>query len=155
MSGAEGQRGRSVNMQELLFGAFLIALAAGTLLTIRSLSMGSAGAMGPGYVPRAIAFGLLGFGAVLIGRAFFVSGGRMSAPLWRSLLIVPASVAVFALLLMSAGLGIASFGSMVVAALASRETRLKETVIFAAALSAGAVLLFVKVLALPVPGLPW
>ena len=46
-------------------------------------------------------------------------------------------------------------GAMVVAAAASRETRWLETTLFAAALSAGAVLLFIKVLALPVPMFPW
>lgn len=155
MARAGGEGGRDVNLQDLLFGLFLIAVGIGTLVTIRKLTMGSAAEMGPGYVPRAVAVGLLAFGVVFAGRAFFAAGVRIEAPVWRSFLIVPLSVAVFALTLNALGLAFAAFGAMVAAAAASRETRWPETLLFAAALSAGAVLLFVKVLALPVPMFPW
>lgn len=154
MQGSSGGR-RHVNLQELLFGLFLVAVGVGTLITIRKLTMGSAAEMGPGYVPRAVAIGLLGFGAVFAGRGFIAAGGRIAMPVWRSFLVVPLSVAVFALTLNRLGLAFASFAVMIVAASASTETRWKETTAFAAALAAGAVLLFIKVLALPVPMFPW
>lgn len=155
MTSAGGASDRHVDLQDLLFGLFLIAVGIGTLVAIRKLTMGSAAEMGPGYVPRAVAVGLLSFGALFAGRSFFAAGVRLEAPVWRSFLTVPLSIAVFALTLNRFGLAVASFGAMAVAAAASRETRWLETVLFAAALSAGAVLLFVKVLALPVSMFPW
>lgn len=146
---------RHVNLQDLLFGVFLIAVGIGTLVAIRKLTMGSAAEMGPGYVPRAVAIGLLAFGAAFAGRGFFATGGVISVPAWRSFLVIPLAVAVFALTLNLLGLAVAAFAAMAVAAAASRETRWRETLPFAAAMAAGAVLLFVKLLALPVPMFPW
>jgi hypothetical protein len=154
MPSARGEGGRHVNLQELLFGLFLIAVGIGTLVTVRKLTMGSAAEMGPGYVPRAVAVGLLAFGVVFAGRGFATSGGRIPAPAWRSFLIIPVSVAVFALTLNPLGLAFASFASMMAAAAASKETKWRETAVCAAALAAGAVLLFVKLLSLPVPMFP-
>ncbi len=59
------------------------------------------------------------------------------------------------MLVMPAGLGLASFLAMVLASLASKETRLLEVILFSAAISAASVLLFVKALAMPVPIFPW
>ena len=146
---------RNVNLKDLLFGVFLIAVGIGTLVAIRKLTMGSAAEMGPGYVPRAVAIGLLAFGAAFAGRGFFATGGVIPVPAWRSFLVIPLAVAVFALTLNRLGLAVAAFAAMAVAAAASRETRWRETLPFAAAMAAGAVLLFVKLLALPVPMFPW
>lgn len=146
---------RHVNLQELLFGLFLIAVGIGTLITIRKLTMGSAAEMGPGYVPRAVAVGLLCFGVVFAAQGFFTAGGRIGKPVWRSFLVVPLAVACFALTLNTLGLAIASFAAMAVASAATPETRWREALLFAAGLSAGAVLLFVKVLSLPVSMFPW
>lgn len=146
---------RHVNLKDLLFGVFLIAVGIGTLVAIRKLTMGSAAEMGPGYVPRAVAIGLLAFGAAFAGRGFFATGGVIPVPAWRSFLVIPLAVAVFALTLNRLGLAVAAFAAMAVAAAASRETRWRETLPFAAAMAAGAVLLFVKLLALPVPMFPW
>ncbi len=58
----------------------------------------------------------------------------------------------FALLIESARLAAASFASIILAALASRESRFFEVILFVAA---GVVLPFVKALALPVAIWPW
>jgi len=49
------------------------------------------------------------------------------------------------------GLALSSFAAILIASLATREARPIETLLFALGLSAAAVLLFVKALALPVP----
>ena len=49
------------------------------------------------------------------------------------------------------GLALSSFATILIASLATREARPIETLLFALGLSAAAVLLFVKALALPVP----
>ncbi len=142
-------------MEDLLFGIFLAAVSIAVFVITRKLAVGSAADMGPGYFPQAIAWGMLAFGVFFIGRSLVVPGDKIKLPHWRALILVPASVGVFALLVNTAGLALASFLSMVVVSLASKETRLLEVIAFSAAVSAGSVLLFVKALALPVPIFPW
>ncbi len=141
--------------EDLFFGLFLVALALFVFISTRRLSVGTAADMGPGYVPQAIAWGMTVFGVFFIGKSFLASGDRILPPHWRSLILIPLAVAVFALLVMKAGLAIASFLSMVVASAASTETRPVEIVIFSAVISIASVLIFVQALALPVPIFPW
>jgi hypothetical protein len=140
-----------IDWQDLLFGLFLVAVAAGTLVATRNLAVGSAADMGPGYMPRAVALGLLGFGLF-----FCVRGARRAGPAIvpvqaRPLFAILAAVGVFALTTQRLGLVIAAIATVLVASFATRESRLLETVPFAALLAGAAVLLFVKLLALPVP----
>jgi Tripartite tricarboxylate transporter TctB family len=147
--------GRRTDWQDLLFGLFLIAVAGIALLATRTLSGGTAADMGPGYMPRAIAMALLAFGLTFsvraIGRPFLAIAPVQARPL----LAITAAVAVFALTASRFGLALSSFAAILIASLATREARPVETVLFALALSAAAVLLFVKALALPVPIWPW
>lgn len=147
---------RRFDLPDLLFGVFLMAVAAGTFAATRSLSGGTAANMGPGYMPRAIALVLLGFGLFFAGRGALrgVPQGIARVHL-RPILGVGVAVGVFALLIETAGLAAASLAAVLVAALAGRESRLVETTLFGVAITAGAVLLFAKALALPVPIWPW
>jgi len=142
---------RRTDWQDLLFGLFLITVAGIALVATRNLSGGTAADMGPGYMPRAIAIALLAFGLWFgirgISRPFL----GIAPVLARPLLAITASVAVFALTASRLGLALSSFAAILIASLATREARPVETVLFALALSAAAVLLFIKVLALPVP----
>ena len=142
---------RRTDRQDLLFGLFLIVVAGIALAATRKLSGGNAADMGPGYMPRAIAIMLLGFGLW-----FSIRGIRRPfvgiAPIrLQPLLAITASVAVFALTASRLGLALSSFAAILIASFATREARPVESVVFALALSTAAVLLFVKVLALPVP----
>lgn len=141
--------------EDLLFGIFLIALSILVFVSTRRLGVGSAADMGPGYVPQAIGWGTMAFGVFFVGKAFVVPGERVLPPCWRPLILIPLAVAVFSLLVMKAGLALASFLAMGVASCASEETRPMEMLIFCLAVSAGSVLLFVRALALPVPIFPW
>lgn len=143
-----------IDWQDLLFGLFLIAVAAGTLVATRNLAVGSAADMGPGYMPRAVALGLLGFGLFFCVRGARRAGAAIVPVQARPLLAILAAVGVFALTTQRLGLVIAAVATVVVASFATRESRLVETVLFAALLAGAAVLLFVKVLALPVPVWP-
>ena len=142
-------------MEDLLFGVFLAGLAGLVFAATAKLSVGMTADMGPGYFPKAIAWGILGFGVFFIGKSFVVPGERILPPFWRGLILVPGAVAVFALLVNTAGLALASFLAMVVVSFASTETRPMEVILFSAGVSAGSVLLFVKALAMPVPIFPW
>ncbi|KGM35008.1 tripartite tricarboxylate transporter TctB family protein [Inquilinus limosus] len=143
-----------INWPDLLFGLFLCAVAAVVLVAIRKLGFGSPADMGPGFMPRVLSVGAAGFGLVFALRSLVAGHEGIEAPKLRPILGILAAVAVFALLAAKAGLAIAAFATVVVAGLASRETRLRETVVFAVALAAGAVILFIVLLDLPVPVWP-
>jgi hypothetical protein len=140
-----------IDLQDLLFGLFLVAVAAGTLVATRKLEIGHAADMGPGYMPRVVALALMGFGLFFSGRGFWRMRVGIAPVQWRPLLAILASVGVFALTAERLGLAIASVAAVLLASLATREGRPVETIAFAVVLSGAAVLLFVKLLGLPIP----
>jgi hypothetical protein len=140
-----------LNIPDLCFAVFLVALGALAFSLSNQLSIGTAAAMGPGYVPRGLSILIMVYGLVLGIRALF--SGRQAFPeiAFRPIILVSASVAVFAILLPVVGLAITSFVTVVCAGVAAYDVRLRENAIVAVALAVFAVLLFVKVLGLPVP----
>ena len=140
-----------IDLQDLLFGLFLVAVAAGTLVATRNLTVGHAADMGPGYMPRVVALALMGFGLFFSGRGLWRMRVGIAPVQLRPLLAILASVGVFALTAERLGLAIASVVAVLLASFATREGRLIETIAFAVVLSGAAVLLFVKLLGLPIP----
>jgi hypothetical protein len=69
---------------------------------------------------------------------------------WRPLLLISASVALFAILLPFAGLALSSFAIVVCAGFAAYDVRMRENVIAALLLAAFSVVLFVTALGLPI-----
>lgn len=137
--------------RDLVLGLFLVAVAAGALYATRMLPVGSTADMGPGYMPRVVALALLGFGLFFLARGAWHAGTAIEPVQARPLLAVLLAVAVFAATAERFGLVIASALTVVLAGFATRETKIAESIGFALLLSALAALLFVKVLALPVP----
>jgi hypothetical protein len=131
------------------FGGFLILLAIVALVETRNLSMGTAKDMGPGYVPRALAFIIMGFGFVIAGRGFFAKFRPLPAVKPRPLLSVLASLAVFALLLPRGGLALATMATMACSTFSTADYKWRESIIFAVIITAFTVLLFVRGLGLP------
>ncbi|POR55225.1 tripartite tricarboxylate transporter TctB family protein [Bosea psychrotolerans] len=140
-----------IDWQDLLFGLFLVAVAAAALIATRHLVVGHAADMGPGYMPRVVSFGLLGFGLFFCARGARRAGPAIVPVQIRPLLAVLGAVGIFALTAERLGLAIASVVTVILAGFATREGRLRETVPFALLLSCAAAILFIKVLALPVP----
>lgn len=140
-----------VNVPDLAFAAFLVALGALAFALASPLSVGTAAAMGPGYVPRGLALLIMIYGAVLGLRATI--SGKLAFPAieLRPLLLISASVALFAILLPFAGLALTSFAIVVCAGFAAYDVRLRENAIAAAVLAAFSILLFVSALGLPIP----
>lgn len=139
-----------LNIPDLCFAVFLVALGALGFSLSNQLSIGHAAAMGPGYVPRGLSLLIMVYGLVLGARAFF--SGKQPFPdiAFRPIIMVSASVALFAILLPLVGLAITSFIVVVCAGFAAYDVRLRENAVLALALAAFGVLLFVKVLGLPV-----
>jgi len=134
---------------DIAFGAFLILLAVVALFGTRTLAVGTAADMGPGYVPRALAWIILAFG-LAIG-ATGLRASRRSLPHFdlRSFVMVLSSLAVFALLLPKGGLVLATLGTLACSTCALSDFKWRESLLFAVGLTALTVLLFVNGLGLP------
>jgi hypothetical protein len=133
----------------LAFAIFLVVLAAVALYGTRTLTIGTAASMGPGYVPRALAWIIMAFG-VAIGLGGLLSPRRpLPAFNLRPLGSVLVSLAIFALLLPKGGLVLATLGTMACATFATADYRWRESVVFAVIITAFTVLLFVNGLGLP------
>jgi hypothetical protein len=133
----------------IAFGGFLILLAIVALTETRSLTIGTAADMGPGYVPRALSLIIMAFGIVIAGRSFFANHRSLPAIKLRPILWVLVSLAVFALLLPRGGLALATLGTMACSTFATPDYKWRESVIFAIVITAFTVLLFVNGLGLP------
>ena len=147
--------GRRFDLRDVLLGAFLVALATFTTIATWNLRVGTAANMGAGYMPRAIAALVCAFGVFFLIRGALSPFQAIEPPKARSVIFLLGSVAAFALLVESTGLMLASIVTIVIAGMATRETRFLENVLFGGAMAAGSVLLFVKALSLPVPIWPW
>ena len=144
-----------INVPDLAFAAFLVALGALAFGLASPLSVGTAAAMGPGYVPRGLALLIMVYGLALGLRALVA--GRLTFPAveLRPLLLILGSVALFAVLLPIAGLALTSFALVICAGYAAYDVRFRENAISALTLAAFAVVLFVVVLGLPIAVWPW
>ncbi len=140
-----------LNVPDLCFAVFLVALGALAFALSGQLSIGSAAAMGPGYVPRGLSAIVMIYGLALGIRAIF--SGRQSFPeiALRPILLTSAAVALFAVMLPLVGLAITSFAVVICSGFAAYDVRLRENAVVALILSAFGVLLFVKALGLPIP----
>lgn len=143
-----------INVPDLAFATFLVALGALAFALAAELSVGTAAAMGPGYVPRGLAIVIMIYGAVLGVRAAFAGQEPLPPIAWRPLALVAAAVAVFALLLPRVGLALTSVVVVLCAGFAAYDARLRENALLALALAIFAVLLFVTALGLPIPVWP-
>jgi hypothetical protein len=145
-----------INLHDILFGGFLMAVACAAMFVTRRLSVGTAAEMGPGYMPLAVALIILGFGVFLTGRGLIAGNGESVEEVQiRPILAIFASVSVFALLAERVGLVLACLATILIAGLGGREFKLVESILFSIVLTACAALLFVRVLALPIPLWPW
>jgi putative tricarboxylic transport membrane protein len=144
-----------VNVPDVAFGIFLVALGALAFVLAGDLPVGSAAVMGPGYVPRALALLIMIYGAVMSVRAAFVRREPFPKVAVRPLLLIGAAVALFAILLPLVGLVLTSVAVVICAGFAAYDVRLRENAVLAVGLAAFAVLLFVTVLGLPIRVWPW
>jgi hypothetical protein len=137
--------------QDLLAGVSLVALAAFALWASWSLDVGTLRTMGSGMLPRWTA-ALVGVtGLVLAANGLFRAGAPVAMPRWRGPLFVCLAVIGFALTIRTVGLVVAGPLVAIVSGAASEETRPKELVVFAIAITAFCIALFRYALHLPIP----
>lgn len=139
---------------DALAGLVLLALASSIWLLNARFAIGTLRAMGPGYMPRALAglLALIGVGLVV----FAWAGPRAAAATWRprAVVMLAAAMLAFALLIERAGLIAASIAAIILAAAAGRDSRMIETIAFAIAAALFASIVFVWGLGQVMPLLP-
>jgi hypothetical protein len=132
-------------------GLLLIVIGATAMVIARNYPFGSALRMGPGYLPMVLGGLLILFGLAILGSGLArherIEGGW--AP--RALIVLPLSLALFGLLVDRAGFVPAMLVLIFGSALASREFRFIEVLLFSVGLTALAVAVFVWALGLPYP----
>jgi hypothetical protein len=132
-------------------GLMFLAFAAVAMSAAAGYSLGTAGRMGPGYFPLLLGGVLAFLGAILVTRSVVIDGGPGDRLNLRPLFVVAAGVVLFGLTIERLGLVVALIVVTLVSALASRESRLLEATLLAAALAAFSVGVFVYALRLPLP----
>jgi hypothetical protein len=140
------------------FWAGIIFLIFGLAAVIigRDYTMGTAGRMGPGYFPTILGglLALIGLAATI--RSFLRPGEAIGKFYIKNLLLVSVAVLLFGFLMRDAGLLPAVIAIVMVSAYASPKFTWLSTLLIALGLSAFCVLVFVKLLGLPMPILgPW
>jgi hypothetical protein len=138
-----------VDFKDLAFALFLIALALIAFGATGSLAIGSAADMGPGFVPRALAWIILGFGVGFLAISFVKPPEPVPVLAWRPLVTILASIALFAVLFAKLGLVAACVGAILVAGTATSPVRWLSLLVFGLLMAAFSALLFVKGLGLP------
>jgi putative tricarboxylic transport membrane protein len=136
---------------EFLAGLFVLLLGGLCLAAVGDLEIGNSTEMGPGYVPRALAWFL-----VVSGAGLAAAGARQAAPAraalhWRPVLMVSLSVLSFGATVDRWGIVVAVLLSTVLATLASPISRHRETPWLCLLLVLLASLGFVKGLGLAIP----
>ena len=144
-----------VDPQDLWCGVFFILLGALAMYLSRDYAMGTAVAMGPGYFPTWLGAIAIVFGVVIGAGAFRLRPGepeKEAQDPWgfRPWLVLPAALAVYAMM-MDAEVGFVPslFALVVGCALAHKDVHWIETLILAACVTAGAVIIFIYGIELP------
>ena len=139
------------NNKDVLGGAMLIAIGGFAVFVARNYEFGNSLRMGPGYFPTG-----LGGTLVLFGLYILVNGLRKAEKLqgsWslRALVILTLSLVLFGALIDRAGFVPAMMVLVFGSALAGREFRFVETMLFTIFLTALCAALFIWGLGLPYP----
>jgi len=135
--------------QDFYGGLALVLLATFAIIASSELPGQRGFAFGPGTAPRlfAIVLAVLGAGIALVG--MFSDGPRIEKYKIRGPALVIVGISLFAALIRPFGLVVATYLAFVVSITGSKEMRWIESLIAAAAMTVGCVLLFVYLLNLP------
>jgi hypothetical protein len=140
------------SQKDFAAGLLYIAFGGAALWIGRKYPMGTAGRMGPGYFPIALAGFLLLIGTVSTVRSFLKDGPAIEGIAWKPLLLVLAATASFGFLINPAGLVIALIVLVLMSAAASAKFRFDwRASLGLVALVAFCSLVFVKGLGVPLP----
>ena len=135
--------------QDFVGGIALMAIAIFALWASSDLQGMHGFSFGAGTAPRMFAVLLLGLGAAIALVGILVEGQHLATYHWRGPLFVSLSILSIAVTIRPLGLVISAMASLMIAALATPETRWKETIIVGICLTAFCSFLFPYALGLP------
>lgn len=137
------------DIQNFLFGFFLIGVGILAIAAGWRLPMGEAVRMGSGYMPKVLGALLILFGAGIGGASFAVPREEGIEWSWRPLLVVLGSFVVFALTIERIGLPLSIVLTMLVSRLAIPERRWVEATAYAVVMAIACSVIFRELLGLP------
>ena len=140
--------------QDFLAGLLFVFFGAFALYLARAYPMGSAMRMGPGYFPTILGGMLVVLGAAVLVRSLILPGEAIGRSALMPLVLVLASVALFAVTVERLGIVVSVVLVVFVSSLASGRFKWLEVSLLAAVMVALAVGLFTKGLGLPFKILP-
>lgn len=135
-------------------GLFLLLIAAVAYSGTLELPSIWAG-VGPGLLPKLVAGLVACMGILMLIMGFRPTAERMQSLTWRGPIFVLGAAVVFAATIRTLGLAVAGPLTWVIAAMADPDSRLIETIVFAALMTAFCIGLFKYALRLPIPLLPF
>lgn len=141
--------------QDFWSGVLFAGIGSFTVVYATRYTLGTAARMGPGYFPRILGLLLIGLGALLVLRSLKLAGPPIPGWQWRPTVVVLGSVVVFGLVVSRVGLLLSTVFLIVVASMASRESRPRESIAAGVALAILAVAVFVVGLGVQLPILPF
>ena len=137
-------------------GVIFLCMGLAAVIIGRDYTMGTAGRMGPGYFPTILGGILAVIGVIAMIRSFARPGEAISRFYIKNLLLVLVAVLLFGFLMRDAGLVPAILAVVLVSAYASPKFTWGPSLLIAIGLAVFAVVVFVKLLGLPMPILgPW
>ena len=137
-------------------GVMFLAVGLSAVFIGRDYAMGTAARMGPAYFPTVLGGLLSVIGGIAIFRSFKRVGDPIEKFHLKPLLIVLAAVVLFGVLMRGAGLAPAAVALIMVSAFASAQFKWHEALLLALGMAGFAVLVFVKLLGLPLAVFgPW
>jgi hypothetical protein len=146
----------SARRRDYIAGALCSALGVGTVTEASRYSIGTLGAMGPGFYPAVLGAILAVTGVLIAANA---SDHETADPLhavtervdWRGVVCIISAVALFIVLVENAGLLAATFVAVLVAALGDRQATLRGSAALAAGIALFGAILFRWLLSVDLP----
>jgi hypothetical protein len=146
---------RVKNPQDFWAGLLFLIVGCLALWFGGNYTFGTATKMGPGYMPTVLSWALVLIGAFLSLRAFALDGPPIESSLVRPQVFIVLAIIAFGLLIERVGLAPAIIVVTIIAALASREMRWRETIVVAVGLAVLCVGLFIYLLGQPLTIWTW
>lgn len=144
---SSGRRNLFAGMFTLVFGALVVWQSSG-------FSLGTPQRMGPGFFPMALGVVLLVVGAALILQAL-KSDEAMPQIRLRPLIVIPAALAVFAVLIDRVGFVVSALAVVLIAGFAEKRPRLVPLTILSLVLLAITYAIFIVILGVPFRLFAW
>lgn len=137
-------------------GIIFLCIGLAAVIIGRDYSMGTAGRMGPAYFPTILGGLLVLIGSVAIIRSFIHSGVAVERFAIKDIVVILSAVILFGVLVRGAGLVAAVLSVVLLSSYASTKFKLMPSVLLAIGMTVFSVVIFVKLLGLPIAVVgPW